>query len=99
MIDGDGSNFNPVNELTREALVKMMIDTYLYKKGVEIPDVTNTGFDDDSDISTWAKKYVSMASELGIMTGVTPTTFAPKKIATRAEAAVVLARLLDALKN
>ena len=99
LIDGDGSNFNPVNELTREALVKMMIDTYLYKKGVEIPDVTNTGFDDDSDISTWAKKYVSMASELGIMTGVTPTTFAPKKIATRAEAAVVLVRLLDALKN
>ena len=43
----------------------------------------------------WATRYIISAAREGLMAGVSPTAFAPERPLTRAEAAVVLCRLLD----
>ena len=42
----------------------------------------------------WAVPYIIQAARSGLMTGISPTAFAPEQTLTRAEAAVVLYRLL-----
>ena len=43
----------------------------------------------------WATHYIIQAAQEGWMTGASPTSFAPERPLTRAEAAVVLCRLLE----
>ena len=60
--------------------------------------MTLTGFYDDSDISAWAKGYVSAGLVQGTVNGsrneVGQTVFAPNSAVTQAEAAVIIDRLL-----
>lgn len=65
-----------------------------------VPDVSDTGFADDADIPAEAKGYVSAAYSLGYIKGSTDSKgnlcFAPNGTITRAEAAVILRRMVDA---
>ena len=65
-----------------------------------VPSVTDTGFYDDADIPTEAKGYVATAYSLGYIKGSTDEKgnlcFAPNSTITRAEAAVILRRMVDA---
>lgn len=59
--------------------------------------VSATGFSDDADIPTWAKGYVSAALMSGTVQGVSgdgQVRFSPAATVTRAEAAVMVDRLL-----
>jgi hypothetical protein len=53
---------------------------------------------DGAEISTWAKDAAEQMSGVGIFAGRDGGKFAPAALITRAEAAVVVKRLLQAVK-
>ena len=65
-----------------------------------VPVVSDTGFVDDADIAADAKGYVAAAYSLGYIKGSTneqgDLCFLPNETITRAEAAVILRRMVDA---
>ncbi|MEF3305651.1 S-layer homology domain-containing protein [Paenibacillus sp. GYB003] len=56
--------------------------------------ITATSFADDADIPEWAKGFVAKAEKEGIVEGRSNNRFEPSNTATRAEATVVLDRML-----
>lgn len=64
-----------------------------------LPEATMTGFADDDSISVWAKPYVASALRAGMVQGTegdgTGAEFAPDRVITQTEAAVMLNRLLQ----
>lgn len=54
-----------------------------------------TGFDDDEDIPHWAIGAVEAIRQLGIISGRGGNQFVPNETATRAEAVVMLLRMLE----
>lgn len=94
----DGS-FKPNQYVTREQMAAM-ISNALENEGISIGqnDASLGMFTDAGSISPWARQSVATASALGIVKGIfseQKVKFAPGKQATRAEATVMLARLLD----
>jgi hypothetical protein len=88
------TKFAPNAPVTREEMAKM-ISLALVKAGkVSLSAIPTLSFKDDSSISAWAKKYVAIVVENGIMEGRGSSTFAPKANATRAEVATVIVRAL-----
>ena len=88
------TKFAPNEPVTREEMAKM-ISLALSKAGkVSLSAIPTISFKDDSSISAWAKKYVAVVVENGIMEGRGNSTFAPKANATRAEVATVVVRAL-----
>lgn len=92
---GDLYCFDPEESFTREEFLAMAMTA----AGREpLSDVTLTGFYDDTDISAWAKGYVSAALVSGAVEGspneAGQTVFAPDSPVTQAEAAVIIDRLL-----
>lgn len=87
--------FDPEDTFTREEFLAMAMTA---AGKAPMADVTLTGFYDDGDISTWAKGYVSAALVQGAVEGsrndAGQTVFAPDSAVTRAEAAVIIDRLL-----
>ena len=65
-----------------------------------VPTVSDTGFEDDGDIPAESKGYVAAAYSLGYIKGSTDgegnLCFLPNATITRAEAAVILRRMVDA---
>lgn len=90
------TEFAPNAEVTREQMAAMLARYAEYKKFAvaEEGDVTYT---DSDEISEYAKDAVKIANKLGILIGNADGSFAPKKNATRAEAAALFVRLLDVL--
>jgi hypothetical protein len=69
--------------------------------GVEI-DLSNSevaavlaGFKDAGQIGSWARAELAAAIESGVVAGTTANTVSPNATATRAEAAVMIIRLLN----
>ena len=54
-------------------------------------------FSDDSDIASYAKDAVYTLKDMGIVSGTGEGNFEPKRIMTRAEAAVVISNLITKL--
>lgn len=59
-------------------------------------DAVRARFGDGDAVAEWARSYVSLAADRGLVTGHPDGTFAPADTSTRAEAAMVLARLREA---
>ncbi|MBA2940203.1 bacterial Ig-like domain-containing protein [Paenibacillus sp. CGMCC 1.16610] len=101
LIEGfeDGS-FGPGEQITREQMAVMI--TRAMKFAGQQPVVMDLAqlaqFGDSPAIHEWAKAAVAEAVRVGIVNGVTDTTFAPGASATRGEAAVMLKRLLQKLQ-
>ena len=92
---GDLYCFDPEETFTREEFLAMAMTA----AGREpLSDVTLTGFYDDTDISAWAKGYVSAALIQGTVEGspnqAGQVVFNANGPVTRAQAAVILDRLL-----
>jgi Fibronectin type 3 domain-containing protein len=87
----DGS-FRPGDSLTRAEMVTMIIRALGLSNGIA---ADSSGFSDAAGIPDWAKAAVAVASELGIVNGREGNRFAPNDAATRAEAVVILLRVLD----
>lgn len=99
IISGMGNGkFAPNEKITREQMAAMVIRAIQYKDasvldGVKAP----ASFKDSNKVSNFAKDYVGKAAALKLVNGYADQTFAPKADTTRAQSAVILYRLLDAL--
>ncbi|MGN7384200.1 S-layer homology domain-containing protein [Paenibacillus sp. SAFN-117] len=87
--------FDPNGDITRQEMVTMLIRAYKISKGVEWPDSMESGFTDESNVSPWALEYVRAAAALHLIEGREQGKFIPDGISTRAEAAMLLKRLLQ----
>ncbi|WP_027622237.1 BsuPI-related putative proteinase inhibitor [Acetivibrio clariflavus] len=96
----DREKFRPDDKITREEMVNYLINGYNYKSGMTIYEFDeSTDFSDDEDIDIRYKNAVKKATKLGFIRGREKNVFAPKGKATRAEALVVLEKLLDNLEK
>lgn len=85
--------FRPKASISRAELATMIVRG-LGLKPAEGPELS---YADADQIPAWAKPYVAAAQEAGVMSGRGDNRFAPAVSATRAEAAVVILNMLDAL--
>ncbi len=94
LTSGSDGYFYPERNITREEMAKIIAQAWNLKSMKNL-SAGELGFADSENISEWAKKYVGAACKLGLIKGTDNNMFAPQKNATRAEAAVVVKRLLD----
>lgn len=85
--------FRPNDPVTREELSVMLVRSLGYTGLAGVVQELKLPFEDV--VSN--RGYIAMAYELGLVSGTTPVTFAPKDIATRDQAAVMFARLHERL--
>ncbi len=93
---GNNTYFYPTHSVSRAEFTVMVMNA----AGIsEVNDTSTTVFADDDLIPTHMKGYISAAYELGYIRGTEidgKLCFAPDRAITRAEAAVMLANILDA---
>ncbi|MDR6550653.1 S-layer homology domain-containing protein [Paenibacillus qinlingensis] len=98
MINGvSATAFAPETIITREEMTAMLIRAKAYASGINVEDMKmdeSIHFGDDTAVSDWAAPFVKLAVGAKLMEGRTTTDFAPRASASRAEAVVVLKRLL-----
>lgn len=97
---GDG-RFNPSGLITREQVAILFDNTLSALSGLDdtkqyVVYVNKTPqFDDEKDISEWARKSVRIAYFNNIISGTGAKRFSPKGTLTREQAFVMLKRLVD----
>lgn len=88
-------NFQPEQAIARYEIA-LMADRAL---GLVYPathqENINLAFTDKSSIQDWMLGYVKEATDLGILKGYPDGSFGPKKTATRAEAVVIVSRVIS----
>lgn len=93
----DGT-FRPDEKITREQITVMLARTLAYAEKAPDTDIrVLEKFKDRSEISDWAQSGVSTSVKAGIIQGVTSDSFAPDQYATRAQASVMIKRMLQYL--
>jgi|LSQX01.2.fsa_nt_gb hypothetical protein len=94
IVTGYDGEFRPEEYITREEIVKIIIEGWeIDRKNINYKGLEK--YSDKNDISQWAVEYMAMAIELDLIKGINEIKLAPKEYATRAEAAVMIYRLLD----
>lgn len=100
LVDGlEEGTFGPSVNITREQMAVMIIRAMRFAG--QQPTTNAEGlsvFTDSQHISDWAKDAVARSVSAGLIYGKTTTTFSPKEKASRAEATVMLKRMLQALQ-
>ncbi len=89
------NTFSPELPITREEMAAMIMRAYR-KTGAQT-NGSDLAFSDVSDVSEWAMNDVGEAKALGLISGLPDGSFQPKRNATRAEAAVIIKRMLTIL--
>ena len=100
IVKGADGKFRPDDLVSREEAAVMLSRVYT-KLGGEVPEVTATGFADDSAVSTWAKSAVAFMADKGIINGKGNNTFDPNGATGNAsieEAMVIALRMFEKLK-
>ena len=93
---GDGYYFQPDKAVSRSEFVVLAMQTLGIR---EVNNLRTTGFSDDADIPASMKGYVAAAHELEYINGSYvdgKLCFLPDESITRAEAAVIVGRMLEA---
>ncbi len=95
IIDGiSESVFAPDQTIKREEMAKMIVRGYEVKSGAKAKSSKAAAFNDFTAVSEWAKVYVNVSAELGLIQGRQDGIFDPKGEANRAESAQILSNLL-----
>ena len=96
---GSGENFMPENSIIRQDLITLAYRAFLTKGYItETTDLTSLyAFADKGDISDYAKTAMASMVKAGIIQGSNGNVN-PKGFATRAEVAVMCARLVELMK-
>lgn len=93
---GDAYYFHPDEPVSRSQFLALAMSALDCRP---LSDAISTGFADDASIPTWCKGYVSAALQQGAVRGYPgqdgQVVFAPESTVTRAEAAVILDRMLS----
>ena len=87
--------FRPNDNITREEVAKILLNTAELKEKADIPEEYELSFGDASEISDWAKEYVRGCAYLKMFVGDENGCFNPKNSLTRAETAMVVFRYLN----
>jgi hypothetical protein len=98
LIEGDDTgNFHPNQSITREEIAVMIERALKLTDAKSVIAQTNVllSFADSAWISDWAKDAMQDIVTRGLMQGQTDSSLAPQALATRAEASVLLHRLLQ----
>ncbi|MFO7612274.1 MAG: S-layer homology domain-containing protein [Clostridia bacterium] len=96
----EGTYFNPDKPMKRLDMARAVIRAYAYYSGEDISTLaaeSDEGFLDIFQLSFSDREYIKAAYELGIIKGMTSAEFAPDGNATRAHAAAMIFRLLQAM--
>jgi len=99
LMNGYDGLFNPDKPITREEIAKVVVCVYNAKKNTKPEKGKPIYFNDIDEISYWAYDYVAEAVNLEFVNGITEETLAPKALATRAQAAVMLKRLYEKINE
>ena len=95
-IISEAERFNPNVYVTREGIAKMAARAYMYMMNNQWQwDCDLSAFSDHEQISDWAIGYVSGCVSLGLIQGYSDGTIKPSANATRAQAAVIMNRLIN----
>lgn len=98
LIKGTGENFDLDRPINREEAFVV----YIRVIGLERLGVTEspmTPFVDDREISSWAKKEIMAGYKLGIIQGDNTGSVNPQQWISKAEAAAIINRLVDYLRD
>lgn len=87
----DGT-FRPDRMVTRQEFVKLAV----LALGLKPEEASQLPFADAASVPQWARGYVAAAASAGLVKGYEDGTFRPLATATRAEAAAVVWRVLEA---
>ncbi|PRX69845.1 YVTN family beta-propeller protein [Cohnella sp. SGD-V74] len=94
-----GTRFAPEERITREQMAVMLANARALatERAAGAGQTANlpSGFSDAAEVSPWARAAVAEAVAAGIIQGMTPDRLAPAASATRAQAAVMLKRLME----
>ncbi|KRE82511.1 hypothetical protein ASG89_14745 [Paenibacillus sp. Soil766] len=93
---GDGT-FDPDAYISRQDM-SVMIGRVLVNQLGKASSATGKyleTFQDAAQISEYARRFADLSVKYRLLQGVDDVTFAPRSLSTRAEAAVILSRLLD----
>lgn len=93
---GSGENFNPDGNITREDMMTLVIRA-LEISGMQLEKAGEeylAGFNDNKSISAYAREAVATLAKAGIVQG-SGSGVKPKSMATRAEIAAILYRVLN----
>ncbi|OME69844.1 hypothetical protein BSK65_12995 [Paenibacillus odorifer] len=88
------TKFEPAAQITREEITVMLMKAYELKNGKVTVASTDVTFKDMKQVSSWAAASVKGAASLGLVQGQNEGLFAPKGIASRAEATQVIYNLI-----
>lgn len=94
LVKGSGGKFNPNKPITRQEVVTMLVNSVGETISQNAPAEVLAGFKDKDKVAVWAQRYVSQAIEMGILTGQ-DGYLKPQANASRAEAAVLLFKLIE----
>ena len=91
------SAFSPEAKITRQDM-SVILKRFIDFKGVTLGTVNQAGaFTDDKQISGYAKDAVYYMQQAGVISGIGNGKFAPADSASRAQAAVMIAKILMSL--
>ncbi|GAB6274990.1 MAG: hypothetical protein STSR0004_18550 [Peptococcaceae bacterium] len=93
LIKGYKGKFRPNDFITRQEITAIMIRATGKESEALAKTQEKIDLADEAQISAWARGYVALAVESGLIEGYPDKTFGPKKNTTRAEAAVIICRL------
>ncbi|MNI57221.1 Endo-1,4-beta-xylanase A precursor [compost metagenome] len=94
LVEGEDGRFRPDAPITREELA-VIIQRILKAETTPAPTSLLSKFADNQDTASWGAEAMSLMVQEGIMNGITDTMLMPKGTTTRAQAAVILVRLLE----
>lgn len=95
----DAKHFAPNQEITREQMAVLLVK-YAEYKGLNLEKQSSkVVFEDNDNVSIYAKEAVSTMQQAGIINGREDGKFAPKDKATRAETAKMLALFLQQIEK
>lgn len=97
LIEGrGGGTFDPDAYISRQEMSVMIGRVLVHQlgKNAAVSHKYTERFHDAAEISEYAREFVSLSVKYQLLQGVNEMTFAPLSLSTRAEAAVILSRLL-----
>ncbi len=96
IVKGYGSAFKPDDPITREEMAVILVKA-LNEQGQAGSSMNSaTAFTDDVSISAWARGFVAVAVQDGLIKGYPgDNSFRPKSVATRAEACAMIMNFLN----
>lgn len=95
IVKGSGNgNFEPNREITREEMAIIVANALSKTLKATDKNVALNKFTDKSNIAEYAQEAVAQLASVGIITSINGKEFAPKAIANRSQAAVIIFRML-----